>query len=130
MLSAQKGIDSMIALYSLRPKEAKNKLKDLLIIAKGVYSVYNQYVWSFIYVLVMTYIGIMFWLLKANRFLRDQRDSLKNKLNLLEEELKTEIETNSDLTDHLVKNLHSFYEQNELILCNDGKYRAKCTIEK
>lgn len=99
-------------------------------IAKGDYLVYNQYVLSFIYVLVMAYIGIMFCLLKANRFLRDQRDSLLNEIKKLNKEHIEQYEINNSLCDSLIAKLQDFYEQHELILCNDGKYRAKCIIEK
>ena len=78
----------------------------------------------------MTYIGIMVWLLKANRFLYDQRDSLLNEIKRLEKEHIQQYEINNSLCDSLVIKLQDFYEQHELILCNDGKYRAKCTLEK
>lgn len=78
----------------------------------------------------MTYIGIMVWLLKANRFLYDQRDSLLNEIKRLEKEHIQQYEINNSLCDSLVIKLQDFYEQHELILCNDGKHRAKCTIEK
>ena len=79
---------------------------------------------------IISFLGIIIWLIRQKVILYDQRDSLLNEIKRLEKEHIQQYEINNYLCDSLVIKLQNFYEQHELILCNDGKYRAKCTLEK
>ena len=79
---------------------------------------------------IISFLGIIIWLIRQKVILYDQRDSLLNEIKRLEKEHIQQYEINNSLCDSLVIKLQNFYEQHELILCNDGKYRAKCTLEK
>lgn len=80
--------------------------------------------------------GIIYWAVKYDenkrkiKRLTEQQAILEKELKEVYQQWFDETFTLNNLADSLVQKLQGFYEQHELVECNDGKMRAKCTIEK